>query len=125
MSINFRTFASVLDGLRSIAPLWERVVRQRAITTALKDNGTVAFELHPGEDAELRSFLDHVWHTGGVTAIEEVYVTARLIAEGPKVFRPATDQCESLEQVDPRVTVAEYRQPCRQRSARRPRESAA
>src|SRR5437870_1556690 len=38
----------------------------------------------------------------------ELWLLAQLIAGGPKVFRPAFDQCLALEQIAPRIPVADF-----------------
>jgi len=108
-----KTLAGLLQELRRIAPVWEDLVRYRVIETTVK-GGTIVFEQHATRSPavrEMAGFLNAVWQDGGVTAVEEVYVTSHLVAEGPKVFRPSAAECEALENVDPRVSVSEYAQP--------------
>ena len=40
-----------------------------------------------------------------------LFAKSKLIAEGPKVLRPTTDQCEALEHVDVNLSFDEYEQP--------------
>lgn len=44
-------------------------------------------------------------------AIAWVYAVTRLMAAGPKVFRPTAEQCSSLEHVAISIPMADYRQP--------------
>src|SRR5262249_52929408 len=41
----------------------------------------------------------------------ELWLLAQLVAGGPKVIQPTFDQCLALEQVAPRIAVADYVQP--------------
>jgi hypothetical protein len=41
----------------------------------------------------------------------DLWLKAQVVADGPKVFRPSYEQCQALEQVEPRIPLADYAQP--------------
>lgn len=47
----------------------------------------------------------------GVAALTEIYLSARMIYLGPKVYRPRTEDCFAMEAIRPQVTFEEYQQP--------------
>ena len=49
--------------------------------------------------------------TGANNAHVWFYTISRVIAEGPKVFRPTAEQCLSLEHVSLGIPIVDYRQP--------------
>lgn len=55
--------------------------------------------------------VDEIWKQPGGTLLPWLECLGNLVANGPKVFRPTLEQCESMEQVEINMAVTDYRQP--------------
>lgn len=105
-----KTFASIIEELKKLGPVWDRIVRQDIIQCRM-ENGAPKYVFALEKDPALRPFIEGIWQDRGISGIEECHCCAHFMAEGPKIFRPTVEQCAVLQQVQPRLTVGEYRQP--------------
>lgn len=103
-----KTVKSYLEMSRPMIPLWGSCAR--SITLVLDAEGKPEFCCH-WDDPVAAPFLKSVWQNRGVMGIMECFIEARIAVDGPKIFRPTYEQCLALEQVEPRMSVNDYRQP--------------
>jgi len=102
-----KTFKSFLELLKKSHDLWVRV--GTCLRSELKD-GQPSFYVGT-HDPIAKPWIEAAWKHGNITAIQEFFLNGRICTEGPKIFRPTYEQCLALEQVEPRVSAGEYRQP--------------
>lgn len=76
----------------------------------------IAFAFHRITDPTARRYAEAAYggayesYGGPKKAVIWLYAVSRLIAEGPKVFRPTTEQCQAMEHVELRLPMSQYRQ---------------
>lgn len=108
--MRFTSFAHALQSLRAVAPVWERIQRQRALALRAEGQEIVCY-LKPNIDPAVLRALQEIVRDSGAAGVEDLYIAGHMALEGPKVYRPTDQECEALEQTEPRITLAEYRQP--------------
>lgn len=104
--MNVHSIAGMIEAMRPLiaAGLWDEMarfvsLREGKFRFAWEELSPVARDL---AQANLAS---------NPHACANVYCTARLLKDGPKVFRPTAEQAEALEQVEVGVPMEAYRQP--------------
>jgi hypothetical protein len=60
-------------------------------------------------DATRRGMYEE--YGGAIKGVLWLYALSRVVAEGPKVFRPTLEQCEALEHVELNFPMKDFRQP--------------
>ncbi len=101
--------ASFLDAIRKEGPFLEELARHESIRPRYEGENLVV-------DCEMSglSAVAQQWVESTATAARDLidlWLRARVVADGPKVFRPTMDQCLAMEQVAPRLALADYAQP--------------
>src|SRR5437868_2512627 len=93
------TFASLLEKNRPLLPAYEDIVRHGrvAFTPAADTDFVIGHRPGPYDGFILEA------RKGGASAMVELFVTAHLLADGPKLYRPSPDQAEALANVQPEV----------------------
>lgn len=102
------TFKSCLELLRRTGPVWRGVYDSVALR--LKDGVCPEFTIkydHPLSG----TFVQRAFRNNNVTGIMEIFLQSHVWCEGARSFRPTEEQCRALEQMEPRLSAAEYHQP--------------
>lgn len=102
------SFKQGLEHGRLLGRHWDLIDRTVAIALT-PDRGAVEFTIDP--EARSDPLLVYALKIGEVTALMELFVTAKMMAQGPKVFRPSMEQCLALAQMEPRFGCGDHKQP--------------
>lgn len=83
---------------RPAQPWFVAIARQRLLRLTRNGTGYLWDLTVPVADPQLAAFLHGTRGRGGA-ALTDVYICARLMSEGPKVFEPGVRTCEALENI--------------------------
>lgn len=107
--MNRMTCAKFLATLRQEAVFYEDLARTQAIRPRFENDNLQLDLLHPLLAPATREWLKR----GPLSARELLayWLRAQIVAQGPKIFQPTTEQCLVIEQIAPRIVTSDYAQP--------------
>src|ERR1043166_6557655 len=90
--------------------LYEEFARREPITARMRGK-EVLVDLHLDRlSPAAKEGIQRIEPIGQRDLID-IWLRAKRVKNGPKVFRPSLEQCLVMEQIEPRVPVGEYVQP--------------